>query len=376
MTGSFRFRLLAVDGRARLGAVQTSRGPVRTPGFMPVGTQGSVKSLTMEEVDRCGADMILANTYHLYLRPGHRLVEEMGGLHRFIGWEKPILTDSGGFQAFSMSGLTHIDDQGVRFRSHVDGSSHELTPELSMEIQAALGSDIVMALDECPELPAPYDQVSAAVTRTTAWARRSRDSYRGEGVPFAIVQGGTWEDLRERSARELLALDFAGYAIGGVSVGEPAGSIARVAEFTADLLPEDRPRYLMGVGRPQDLVAAVGAGVDLFDCVMPTRNARNGTLFTSLGRLNIKRRIFRDDPAPLDPACRCETCRNYSRAYLRHLFLSGELLAARLNTVHNLTYYLDLMDAMREAIREGGYETFREHYFDSPAAGRFSGELE
>jgi queuine tRNA-ribosyltransferase len=373
MSDSFRFRLIATDGKARRGELRTPRGTVRTPAFMPVGTSGSVKSLTMEEVEQCGADMVLANTYHLYLRPGHRLVEELGGLHRFMHRDQPILTDSGGFQAFSMSGLSRIDDHGVRFRSHVDGSSHELTPELSMEIQASLGSDIAMVLDECPELPAPYEQVEAAVVRTTAWARRSREAYKGTGVPFAIVQGGTWDDLRERSARELVELDFPGYAVGGVSVGEPAESIARVAGLTAEFLPAEKPRYLMGVGRPQDLVVAAGAGLDMFDCVMPTRNARNGTLFTSEGRLNIKNKEFRNDPAPLDPACNCETCRNYSRAYLRHLLLAGEMLSARLNTIHNLTYYLDLMEQIRQAIENGCYEAFQSGYLASPAAGRYAG---
>lgn len=376
MSAAFRYKLLATDGKARRGELRTSRGTVRTPAFMPVGTLGSVKSLTMEEVDRSGADIVLANTYHLYLRPGHKLVKELGGLHRFMNRDRPILTDSGGFQAFSMSGLSKIDDHGVRFRSHVDGSAHELTPELSMEIQAALGSDIAMVLDECPELPAPYEQVEAAVTRTTTWARRCREAYDGPGVPFAIVQGGTWEALRERSARELIELDFPGYAVGGVSVGEPADSIARVAGLTAGFLPEAKPRYLMGVGRPQDLVVAAGAGLDMFDCVMPTRNARNGTLFTSMGRLNIKRNQFRNDPAPLDPACRCETCRNYSRAYLRHLMIAGEMLAARLNTIHNLTYYLDLMENIRKAIENRRYSQFQEEYLASPAAGRFAGEAE
>jgi queuine tRNA-ribosyltransferase len=374
MSDSFGFRLLATDGKARKGELRTSRGLVRTPAFMPVGTAGSVKSLTMEEVEQCGADMVLANTYHLYLRPGHELVKELGGLHRFMHRERPILTDSGGFQAFSMAGLSRIDDHGVRFRSHVDGSSHELTPELSMAIQASLGSDIAMVLDECPELPAPYEQVEAAVERTTAWAQRSREAYKGPGVAFAIVQGGTWEDLRERSARELVELDFPGYAVGGVSVGEPAESIARVAGLTAGFLPEDKPRYLMGVGRPQDLVVAAGAGLDMFDCVMPTRNARNGTLFTSRGRLNIKNKEFRDDPGPLDPECRCETCRNYSRAYLRHLMLAGEMLSARLNTIHNLTYYLDLMEEIRKAIAESRYEAFQSDYLASRASEKYAGE--
>ncbi len=363
----FSFEVLARDGKARAGRVTTARGNVRTPAFMPVGTAGSVKAMTPDEVERAGADIVLGNTYHLFLRPGHEVVERLGGLHAFMGWRKPILTDSGGFQAFSMADLVRIDDRGVRFRSHVDGSARELTPESSMAIQAALGSDIAMVLDECPELPATREQVERAVERTTAWARRSRDAYRGPGVPFGIVQGGTFEDLRERSARELVALDFPGYAVGGVSVGEPAESIARVAGLTAERLPEDRPRYLMGVGRPEDLVRAVALGLDLFDCVMPTRNARNGTLFTSAGRINIKQNRFREDPAPLDPECPCETCTRYSRAYLRHLFQSGEILGSRLNTIHNVTYYERLMDRMRAAIGAGRFASFAESYLASAA---------
>jgi queuine tRNA-ribosyltransferase len=355
----FDFRVRKRDGRARTGTLVTAHGEVDTPAFMPVGTQGAVKAMTPGELTACGAEIVLANTYHLYLRPGDGLIADLGGLHRFMNWNGPILTDSGGFQAFSMAGLTRIDDAGVRFRSHVDGSAHELTPERSMEIQARLGSDIAMVLDECPELPAGREAVEQAVERTTAWAGRCREAYPGPGVPFGIVQGGTFEDLRERSAAALRGLDFPGYAIGGVSVGEPPEAIARIAAFTAERLPEDRPRYLMGVGRPQDLVEAVHAGLDLFDCVMPTRNARNGTLFTSGGKINIKRREYRDDPAPLDGECDCETCRGYSRAYLRHLFLSGEILASRLNTLHNLAYYLRLMADMRSAIDQGRFEEFR-----------------
>ena len=374
MSGPLDFKILKRDGKARRGELGTGRGTIRTPAFMPVGTQGSVKSVTPEEVRSCGADIVLANTYHLYLRPGHDLIRDLGGLHRFMHWERPILTDSGGFQAFSMTGLSRVDDDGVRFRSHVDGSAHILTPEKSMEIQSALGSDIAMVLDECPELPAEYARVQRAVDRTTAWARRCREAYDGPGAPFAIVQGGPWEDLREKSVRDLVDLDFPGYAIGGVSVGEPAEAIARVAGLTAAMLPPHKPRYLMGVGRPEDLILGVEAGVDLFDCVMPTRNARNGTLFTSLGKINIKRSEFRDDPQPLDPECRCETCRNYSRAYLRHLLLSGEMLAARLNTIHNLAYYLGLMDGMRKAIENGDFAGFRLEYLASAAAGRYGGQ--
>jgi queuine tRNA-ribosyltransferase len=356
----FAFRVERTDGAARLGRLTTSHGEVATPAFMPVGTNGTVKAVTPEELRACGAEIVLCNTYHLYLRPGHDLIRDLGGLHRFMHWDGPILTDSGGFQVFSLSALRKIDDEGVRFRSHLDGSMHFLTPEKSMEIQAALGSDVAMVLDECPPLPSDRETVERAVARTAAWARRSRDAYRGPGVPFGIVQGGPYRELRERSAADLIGLDFPGYAIGGVSVGEPPEAIAEVARGTAALLPADRPRYLMGVGRPQDLVESVAAGCDLHDCVMPTRNARNGTLFTSEGRINIKREAYRRDDGPLDPRCACETCRNYCRAYLRHLFLANEILASRLHTIHNLAYYLGLMARMREAIGAGTFDALRQ----------------
>jgi queuine tRNA-ribosyltransferase len=276
-----------------------------------------------------------------------------------MNWDGPILTDSGGYQVFSMADLRRVDDDGVEFRSHLDGSLHRLTPETSMEIQAALGSDIAMTLDECPALPAPPDAVRIAVKRTTRWAKRSRDSYRGPGSIFGIVQGGTDPELRRRSAGDLLDLDFPGYAIGGLSVGESPEAMIETAALTADLLPADRPRYLMGVGRPQDLVDAVAVGLDMFDCVMPTRNARNGSLFTRQGKINIKQNRFQRDPKPIDDDCDCYTCRHYSRAYLRHLFLSKELLSSRLNTIHNLAYYLGLMARIRDAISGGRFETFR-----------------
>ncbi len=359
---SFGFEVTARDGVARRGVMTTAHGRVETPAFMPVGTQGAVKAVTTDELHACGAQIVLANTYHLFLRPGHGLIRGLGGLHRFMNWPGPLLTDSGGFQVFSMKGLRTLDEDGVTFRSHLDGSTHRLTPETSMEIQAALGSDVAMVLDECPSLPATTAAVEAAVARTTRWARRSRAAYRGPGVPFGIVQGGMDEGLRERSAGEITALDFPGYAIGGVSVGEPPDAIAGISRFTAGCLPADRPRYLMGVGRPEDLVEAVAAGIDLFDCVLPTRNARNGTLFTSEGKINIKREEFRGDPRPLDPACACEACARYSRAYLRHLYVSNEILASRLNTIHNLAYYFGLMATMREAIVAGRLAPFRESF--------------
>ncbi len=355
---AFGFEVRSRDGAGRAGRMFTPRGTVATPAFMPVGTQGTVKAVAPEELRLCGAEILLSNTYHLYLRPGHELIRELGGLHRFMHWDGPILTDSGGFQVFSLAAMNRIDDEGVRFRSHLDGSAHRLTPESSMEIQSALGSDVAMVLDECPPGDAPREAVEAAVERTARWARRCREAYRGPGVACGIVQGGRHEDLRERSVGDVTALDFPGYAIGGVSVGEPPETIAEVARFTAAMLPDERPRYLMGVGRPLDLVQAVAAGVDLFDCVMPTRNARNGTLFTSEGRVNIKRLEYARDPRPLDSACPCPACRHYSRAYLRHLFLAGEILAARLNTVHNLTYYLGLMASLRAAIEGGRLRDF------------------
>ncbi len=356
----FSFRRTAQCGAARLGRMHTAHGAVDTPAFMPVGTQGTVKAVTTEELRRCGAQIVLSNTYHLYLRPGHEVVAELGGLHRFMNWPGPILTDSGGFQVFSLADLRRVDDEGVRFQSHVDGSSHVLTPEKSMEVQTALGSDIAMVLDECPPGPATREQIAAAVDRTTHWARRCREVYSGPGVAFGIVQGGPFLDLREQSVREITELDFPGYAVGGVSVGEPGPTISPTVRRTAAMLPEDRPRYLMGVGKPADLVQAVDAGIDLFDCVMPTRNARNGTLFTSHGRVNIKRNEYRSDPRPLDENCPCEACTHYSRGYLRHLFLAGEILAARLHTIHNLTYYLSLMERMRWAIAASRFAELRD----------------
>ncbi len=356
------FEVVARDGCARVARLKSSRGVVETPAFMPVGTAGSVKGVRPHELVGIGAQIVLSNTYHLYLRPGHEVIAELGGLHAFMGWKGPILTDSGGFQVLSMSGLTRIDDEGVVFRSHLDGSTHLLTPEKSMEIQAALGSDVAMVLDECPPLPAEREVIERAVRRTTEWARRSREAYRGPGVAFGIVQGGPYADLRERSAAELLELDFPGYAVGGVSVGESPEALARTARMTGTMLPADKPRYLMGVGRPEDLVEAVAAGFDMFDCSMPTRNARNGTLFTSEGRINIKRSEFKRDPRPLDPQCSCETCRCHSRAYLRHLFVAGEILSSVLCTLHNLTYYLRLMKRLREAIGEGTLDLLRREF--------------
>jgi queuine tRNA-ribosyltransferase len=327
---------------------------------MPVGTAGAVKAVTARDLRELGASIILANTYHLMLRPGPALVAALGGLHGFTGWRGPFLTDSGGYQVFSLSGLRHLGEDGVRFKSHLDGSSHLLSPERSIEVQQLLGADIVMAFDECPPYPAPREAVEEATARTTRWAERSLVAHRRRDQwLFGIVQGGVFADLRERSARELLALDFPGYAIGGLSVGEPKEDMARVLEGLDPILPAEKPRYLMGVGTPEDLIEGVARGIDLFDCVLPTRNARNGQLFTRRGKLSIRNARFRDDPRPPDPECACPTCRTTSRAYLRHLHLAGEMSAASLATLHNLSFYLDTMRAIRQSIRLCRFQEFR-----------------
>lgn len=358
-TQNFRFELIKTDNSARLGRVITERGVVNTPAFLPVGTVGTVKALTSDELKELGAEIVLSNTYHLYLRPGHEVIKELGGLHRFMNWDGPILTDSGGFQVFSLSPLRRINDEGVEFRSHLDGSTHFLTPELVMEIQSAIGSDIAMIFDECAPYPSTRDYVIKSVQLTTRWARRCKESRSHQQVLFGIVQGGMYKDLRKQSAEELIEVGFDGYAIGGLSVGEPKGLMYEIINYTVPLLPADKPRYLMGVGDLLDVLEAVSAGVDMFDCVMPTRNARNGTLFTSKGRISIKREEFKKDPEPLDPNCTCYTCRNYSRAYLRHLFMNKEILSMRLNTLHNLHFYLDFFRRMRDAIQNDGFERFR-----------------
>lgn len=351
-------------GKLTLPGAKGQSHEILTPMFMPVGTVGSVKAMTTRELREIGAQIILGNTYHLYLRPGHQRVERLGELHRFMNWDGPILTDSGGFQVFSLSGLNKIDDEGVTFQSHIDGSYHRFTPELSMEIQRALASDIVMAFDECPPFPATPEQVQAAMRRTVRWAERGlRVSLKAHQNRFGIVQGGLFEELRVQSAREITSLPFDGFAIGGLSIGETPDLMQKMAAFTAPLLPQDKPRYLMGVGRPEDLVEGVRAGIDLFDCVMPTRNARNGQLFTSQGKINIKNAKYAEDPSPLDPECPCEACTQYSRAYLRHLFVAGEMLSARLNTLHNLSYYIRLMGQMREAILENRFDDWTKSFY-------------
>jgi queuine tRNA-ribosyltransferase len=348
---------------ARLGKIGTPHGEIRTPAFMPVGTQGTVKGLTPEQVRGLGADIILGNTYHLYLRPGHRLIADLGGLHRFMNWHGPILTDSGGFQIYSLGALRRIAEEGATFQSHIDGSSHFLSPEMAVEIQEALGSDIMMCLDECIAYPAGREEVERALARTARWADRCKQSRKNPAQAlFGIIQGGVYPDLRRRGVEEMTAIGFDGYAIGGLSVGEPKALMLENLAATAPLLPEERPRYLMGVGTPDDLVDGVFHGIDMFDCVMPTRCARNGLLFTNGEKVVIKNARYREDASPIDSECDCYTCQNYSRAYLRHLYVAGEILAMALNTIHNLRYYLHLMERIREAIRVGRYPEFRERF--------------
>jgi queuine tRNA-ribosyltransferase len=361
---AINFTLIKQDGPARLGSLTTPHGTIDTPIFMPVGTQATVKAMTPDELKQLGSQIILGNTYHLYLRPGHELIARMGGLHEFMGWNGPILTDSGGFQVFSLGELRKITEEGVRFQSHLDGSYHMLTPEKSIEVQEALGSDIMMCFDECPPSPGDRTYVSRSLEMTTRWAKRCKDAQRRDDQAlFGIVQGGIFEDLRARSACELQEISFDGYALGGVSVGEEKERMLDVMNFTAPYLPVDKPRYVMGIGTPEDLVEGINAGFDMFDCVMPTRNARNGMLFTSFGRVNIKGAIYAEDRGPIDPECGCYVCRNFSRAYLRHLYRAGEILASRLNTWHNLNYYLDLMSQARKAINDGRFADFRRDFY-------------
>jgi queuine tRNA-ribosyltransferase len=357
-----RFELAGRDGEARAGTVVTARGSFETPAFMPVGTLGTVKAMTPEELREVGCRIVLANTYHLHLRPGETVVEKLGGLHAFMHWEGPILTDSGGYQVFSLATLNRVEEEGVHFRSHLDGTALFLSPEQAIAIQEALGSDIMMCLDHLLPLPAEEGALDEAVALTARWAERSKAARSGESALFGIVQGGTSQPLRRRSAEELAALEFDGYAIGGLSVGEPPERMYETVAFTAPLLPEDRPRYLMGTGEPEDLLAAIASGMDMFDCVLPTRNARNGSLYTRAGKVSIKQTRYREDPAPLDEECPCPTCRNYSRAYLRHLFASNEILSMRLNTYHNLFFYLELMRRAREAILAGSFAAFAREF--------------
>ena len=374
MSGRPGFELLAGDPltAARRGRLTTPHGVVETPAFMPVGTAATVKAMTSEELVSLGYTMILANTYHLALRPGEEVIARLGGLHRFMNWPGGILTDSGGFQVLSLAERSRITDDGVVFRSHLDGSLLEMTPGRSMAIQRDLGSDIVMTFDDCPPLPADRGRIAAAVQRTTRWARLCREAFRPEDgrALFGIVQGGDDLELRARSVEEIVAIGFDGHAIGGVSVGETASRSRAAVAATAPLLPADRPRYLMGMGTPEDLVEMVALGCDLFDCVLPTRNARNGCLYTRTGRILIKRREYLDDPRPIDETCGCPVCRTTSRAYLRHLYLAGEILAMRLNTLHNLHHYATLMAAARAAIAAGAYGAFLDEFRGRQAQGR------
>jgi len=356
---AFSFTLIKKDSPtgARLGRLVTAHGEVETPAFMPVGTAGSVKAISPRDLEEIGCQMILANTYHLYLRPGVEVIRELGGLHRFTGWSRSILTDSGGYQVFSLGALRKITEEGVHFQSHLDGSSHLLTPERVVQIQEQLGSDIAMVLDECIPHPESREYVRASTLRTARWAERSlKARIKGDQALFGIIQGGMYEDLRLECAREMIPMPFDGFAVGGLGVGEGESTLHTVGAFAVGLLPEDRPRYLMGVGRPEDLIFAVRSGYDLFDCVLPTRNARNGSLFTSTGKINIRRAEYASDPRPADESCECYCCRHFSRAYLRHLHQAGEILAAYLLTLHNLAFYHRLMERLRRAIREDRFQ--------------------
>jgi len=360
----FAFTIAATDGAARTGTIRMRRGDIRTPAFMPVGTAATVKAMKPETVRRTGADIILGNTYHLMLRPGAERVARLGGLHEVMNWKRPILTDSGGYQVMSLSDLRKLTEQGVEFRSHIDGSKHMLTPERSMEIQRLLGSDIVMAFDECPRADQPRDAIAASMEMSMRWARRSRDAFDAGGdhaenaALFGIQQGALDEELRRSSADALTAIGFDGYAIGGLAVGEGQEAMFATLDFAPGQLPQDRPRYLMGVGKPDDLVGAVERGVDMFDCVLPSRSGRNGQAFTWNGALNLRNARFAEDQEPLDPRCPCDTCGTYSRAYLHHLVKAGEILGAMLMTEHNIAFYQHLMQTMRDAIAEGRFAAF------------------
>lgn len=362
---NFDLKKVCHDTKARRGTIHTRRGPIETPAFMPVGTQGTVKGLLPEQLKEIGAQVILGNTYHLYLRPGHERMKRLGGLHKFMNWDRPILTDSGGFQVFSLGDLRKIDESGVRFQSHLDGSAHVLTPELSIEIQEALGSDIMMVFDEFIPHPASREYIVTSTARSSRWAERCKKARTdATAALFGIVQGGMEQDLRQQSVEQLLKIGFDGYALGGLSVGESADVMYRVMDWSLPLLPEDKPRYVMGVGTPENLVEAVSRGADMFDCVMPTRNARNGVLFTNYGKTSIKQARYLEDEQPIDEDCSCYVCRHYSRAYLRHLYQSNEILSSVLNTTHNLYYYLQLMHGMREALAAGQFAAFRKEFYE------------
>ncbi|MEX3315732.1 tRNA guanosine(34) transglycosylase Tgt [Sulfitobacter sp. PS-8MA] len=364
----------AQDGKARSGVITTPRGEIRTPAFMPVGTAATVKAMMPESVASTGADILLGNTYHLMLRPTAERVAKLGGLHGFMNWDKPILTDSGGFQVMSLAGLRKLTERGVTFKSHIDGSKHEITPERSMEIQELLGSDIVMCFDECPALPADRDRIAGSMRLSMRWAKRSREAFgdRPGHMLFGIQQGGLEQDFRQESAEALREIGFDGYAVGGLAVGEGQQAMFSTLDFSTDMLPEDKPRYLMGVGKPDDIVGAVARGIDMMDCVLPSRSGRTGQVFTRMGVLNIKNARHQDDPRPLDENCRCPACQNYSRAYLHHVFRSQEIISSMLLTWHNLQYYQDIMAGMREAIAAGRFTQWQADFH----AGREQGDID
>ncbi len=376
-----KFTIAQTDGSARAGVIVTDRGEIPTPVFMPVGTQGSVKAVEQRELGEIGARIILGNAYHLYLRPGTELIGRAGGLHRFISWEKPILTDSGGYQVFSLAPLRRIAEEGVRFRSHIDGSEHLFTPEGVMDIERSLGSDVMMVLDECAPFPCDEDYARKSNAMTIRWAARCRERveqtaplYGKEQFLFGIVQGGTYEGIREDSARSLAAMDFDGYAIGGLSVGEPEETMYRMAGVCTAVLPAERPRYLMGVGTPRNIIEAIARGVDMFDCVLPTRNGRNAVLFTWNGKLNMRNAVHARDFSPVEAGCPCYGCRNFTRAYLRHLFKSGEILALQIASMHNLTFYHRLVAAAREAILRREFDAWKEETLTTLSAPRADGD--
>lgn len=371
MTQKFAFDLQATDGKARTGVIKTTRGEIRTPAFMPVGTAATVKAMLPESVAATGADILLGNTYHLMLRPTAERINNLGGLHKFMNWDKPILTDSGGFQVMSLADLRKMSEEGVKFSSHIDGSKHMLTPERSMEIQKLLGSDIVMCFDECPALPSSVEVVEKSMQMSMRWAKRSRDAFgdRPGHALFGIQQGGVTHDLRAESAEKLREIGFDGYAVGGLAVGEGQKTMFEVLDFAPEMLPTDRPRYLMGVGKPDDIVGAVARGIDMMDCVLPSRSGRTGQLFTRHGVVNIKNARHADDPRPLDEACTCPACSNYSRAYLHHVFRSQEMISGMLLTWHNLHYFQELMSDIRAAIASGNFEGFQQKFHADRAAG-------
>jgi queuine tRNA-ribosyltransferase len=371
MTESFSYTLNATDGRARTGVINTPRGDIRTPAFMPVGTAATVKAMMPESVRATGADILLGNTYHLMLRPTAERIDRLGGLHKFMNWDRPILTDSGGFQVMSLAELRKLTEEGVTFKSHIDGSKHHLTPERSMEIQKLLGSDIVMCFDECPALPASDEDVRKSMELSMRWAQRSRDAFgdRPGHALFGIQQGGVTEELRGISAEKLREIEFDGYAVGGLAVGEGQEAMFGVLDYAPDMLPKDKPRYLMGVGKPDDIVGAVARGIDMMDCVLPSRSGRTGQAWTRRGQVNIKNARHSDDPRPLDEACTCPACSNYSRAYLNHVFRSHEMISGMLITWHNLHYYQELMQGMRDAISAGTFEAFQAEFHATRAMG-------